>query len=689
MKAALIVCLSCLSSLAWVAGAEPTIAERNVRKADTRGVIPRLAAAPTVDGTIKSDEWQDALVYNGVLYEKTLNLFPRNVEWRFGWTDNGFHIASHTIRMQGETPKAQTKDGKISNLVRDDSFELLVYDAGRRSSLRLVVNPAGTWAVDRRVNGKSETGDAGVRAAASLTDKALAYEAFIPFTALGRAQPGRQWRLLPVRNFRIGTNISAPLPYAHRGNFGRQGRTPVFTLAEKLPVVQLQPLQQALYAGRPLARLQLVNPADQAQEVTVNLKIHRGNDIIGKAARKVPLPPGERLPVTVAVNCDPAIDPEVEDEYRYDLDVVGPGNVELLHTHFTWNPTEHRGWLGNKLPGRRQTELRVVTIDPRAPVPLPYQRFMKQYKDLPADHRLEIATRRTVVPGKGYVVDSVQHITPVDAKGRKDGVQTLYRLGYILEHSITWKRGVRHGPEKFFSHARNQRGRSFNYLQKVVPWVDGVIRGVRRVYHPNGELLAQTTYENGRAVGVSRRYNEHGRLVRTTPCKNGLPHGIAVDYYACRPRRVIPVRDGKVEGVVIDYNWPGRIIKKTRYKGKLDLGLIPFAAGKEPEGISRSFNEDGSRAEWRDADGNVVQTVEYRKGVPDGRCTLYFPRRIKRRVPYEKGLINGVVVDYWENGEVKQKRPFRQDVLHGIEERYDQSGKRIRTRKWQDGAPRR
>ena len=343
--------------------------------------------------------------------------------------------------------------------------------------------------------------------------------------------------------------------------------------------------------------------------------------------------------------------------------------------------------LGDKLPGYQRSEVRTVTVDPREPVPLPFQRFMKHYEDLPADHRLQIATRRNVVPGKGYVVDSVQHITPVDAQGRKDGVQTLYRLGYILEHSITWKHDVRHGPETFYSHARNRRGRSFSYLQKVVPWDNGVISGIRRVYHPTGELLAETRYEDGRPVGVSKRYDAQGRLVRTTPYKDGLPHGNAVDYYARRKRRVIPMRQGKVDGVVLDYNWHGRLVKKTRYEEGMDLGMIPVAPGDEPDGVTRTFDGDRDRAVWRDADGNVIQTVDYRKGVPDGDCTLYHPRRIKREVPYDEGLINGVVIDYWENGKVKHKRPFKHDVLDGVEERYNQGGQLIRKRHWKDGNP--
>lgn len=662
-------------------------AGRNARKADTRGVLPQLTPPPSVDGVVEHQEWADALVYNGVLYQMTLNLFPRNVEWRLGWTPEGLYIAAHTVRLKGETPRAETTDGTIDSLAKDDSLELRVYAADGRSSLRLVVNPEGTWAVQRRIAGKHVEGEGGVKAQASLTDTALDFEAHIPFAALGGDSGDRQWRILPVRNFRTGTNIHAPLPYAHRGGLGGHDRSPLFTLNDSLPFVQLDPLQQALYAGRPMVRTRLGNPTDAPADVAIAVRVLRGDDVLGTAERTLALPPNETLPVTLPVQCDPPIDPETEDEYRYVLDITGPGDVELLHTHFTWNPTENRAWLGDRLPGYQNSEERVVTIDPREPVPLPFQRFMKHYQDLPADHRLRIASRRRVVPGRGFVADSVQHITPVDPEGRKNGVQTFYRIGYILEHSITWRQDVRHGPEKFHSHARNERGRSFGYVQKVVPWVDGEINGVQSVYHPNGEPLAETRYVDGRPTGVSRRYDRDGRLTKMTPYENALPHGTAKEFYPRRPKRVIPMREGAIKGVILHYDWQGKLVDKLPYEAGMELDVPIYKPGDEADNpdLAREFDEKAQRATWTDAEGRVIQTVDYRDGVRDGNCTVYWPRRIKRTIPYEKGLITGTVVDYWENGNVQKERPFREDVPHGTEKHFAENGELLKTRHWIEG----
>lgn len=670
-------------------GATPTdTAERDARRADTRGVLPRLAAAPTVDATIDHAEWRDALIYHGVIHEKSRNIFPRTVVWYLGWTPAGLHLAGRSPLLDGETPKAATTDGAIDRLAQDDSFELRVYDADRQSQIRLVINADGTWATQRRVDRTHVDGDAGITARASTDEDAFACEVHIPFAALGHDGPGEAWRIILARNFRTGTNISAPLPYAHLGTLGRRGRVPVFHPSAELPYVQLQALHPGLYAGRPLIRLRLGNPAERPQTVTATVRIRRGDEVIGTVERSIALPPGENLPVALPVECQPAIDPDVEDEYRLDLDVVGPDGAELLHTHCTWNPTEQRAWLGDTLPGHQPPETRTLIIDPREPVPTAFQRFMDRYQDLPADHRLHIVSQRSVVPGKGYVTDSVQHITPMDADGRKHGAQTFYRNGYILEHSITWRHGVRHGPERFYSRGQNERGRPFGYLQKEIPWVEGSVQGLRRVFHPTGAVLAETRIVDGQATGVSKRFDAEGRLVRTTPYQDGLPHGTAVEYYPRRPRRVIPLRDGALEGVIIDYNWHGRIVDKTPYQDGVDLDMIPLEAGREGDGITRSVGDDGTLVTWRDAEGRVLQTAEYRDGRPDGRCIRYWPRRRQRTIPYRSGLIDGVVVDYWPNGERQRERPFVEDVLHGTERHFDRNGKLLRSQEWVDGVAR-
>jgi len=406
-----------------------------------------------------------------------------------------------------------------------------------------------------------------VTARASLTDASLDFEVDVPFAALGAGagKPGDRWRILPIRNLRTGTNVQAPMPYAHRGGFGAYERMPVFTLAEAAPYVQVQPMQQALYAGRPMVRLRLVNPSAETRRVTVSLRVLRGDRAVGKIARDVPLPPAESMPVTLVAPCDPPLDPNAEAEYRCVLDVTGPGGTELLHTHFTWNPTENREWLGEALPAPRRATERVLVIDPRQPVPFQFQRFMRYYKDLPEDHRLHITTVRVVVPGKGFVVDSVQHITPVGPSGQKDGVETFYRLGYMREHSITWREGVRHGPEKFYAYAR-----------KVIPWVNGEVCGVQQVFHPTGELLAETRYEKGQAVGTARRYDSEGRLIRTTRFEGGLMHGEMAEYYARRPRRVVLMRDGVIHGVVKEYDWAGHLVRKTPYRDGVPHGIEEF-----------------------------------------------------------------------------------------------------------------
>jgi antitoxin component YwqK of YwqJK toxin-antitoxin module len=560
--------------LAAAAGAWADAPDRDAWRADTRGVLPRLPAPPTIDGTVGADEWAKALACDGALYPISMNLFPRSVQWRMGWDARGLYVACRTRRLKGEDPKRDARDSDLKALRADDAFELIVYRPDNRASLHAAVNPDGLAAV--HVRGKGTTAH-GVVAKASLTDAHLDYEVHVPFAALAaEPRPNDRWRILPVRHLRTGTNVEAPMPYNRGGWIGGHDRSPVFALGEGRCTVQLRGPQASLYAGRPVARLHVGNPSDAPRNVTARLRIARAGRTLGAASRKLTLPPGELLPVALICQPDPPIDPNAEREYRYALDVAAADGTELFHTHFTWNPAENRGWLGDSLPGRKRAAQRVLTVDPRKAVPFQFRRFMRAYEDLPEGHVLQIAAVRNVVPGKGYVVDSVQHITPVNPSGRKDGLQTFYRLGYLLEHSITWRDGVKHGPEKFYASGRNRKGRGFRYVQKIVPWKNGRVQGVQRVFHATGAVLAEVRYADGIPTGTAKRYDSEGRLVRITPFEKGHKHGTMKAFYPRRPRRVVPMRGGVIHGQVKAYDWAGRLVRKVPYREGLRHGIEEF-----------------------------------------------------------------------------------------------------------------
>ncbi len=702
-----------LATAVLVAGA--ALADENPRdawRADTRGVLPRLDAAPTIDGTVGAEEWSGALATDGVIYPISVTLFPRRVEWSMGWTADGLHVACRTPRLKGEEPAANAQESDFDALRKDDSFELIVYRDDGKATLRAIVSPAGVSAV-RAGGDHSET--AAVKTAASLTDTHTDYEMYVPFAALGvdAAAAGDRWRILPVRHLRTGTNVEGPMPYNHRGGLGGRDRAPLFTLGNDRCAVRLQAMQSSLYAGTPVARLTVMNPSDEQRTITARVRITRDGEPIGAASREMTLPPAERLPVTLATRPDPPVNPEAEHEYRCDVDVIAEGGAELFHTHFIWNPATNREWLGDELPKRQRARERVITVDPSKDVPFQFRRFMRLFEDMPEGHKLEITAVRTVVPGKGYVVDSVQHITSIDPSGRKDGVQAFYRTGYLLEHVIHWRKDVKHGPEKFYASGLNREGRRHRYVQKVIPWVDGEVRGVQRVYHATGEVLAETRYEDGKAAGVSKRYDREGRLVRTTPFEDGYKHGTMEEYYPRRPKRTIPVRNGLIHGVVKEYDWEGRLVCKTPYREGLRHGVEEVRPDmsrplewekvhwREGEKVSRERWElttrpagDGGRQEaaspdepgTRDAEqprtGPSPETVD---GVDDGEKIEYWPRRLKRSAPYSRGKVDGEVRDCWENGQLKMSRPFDSDLMHGVEKHYDRDGELTQTRYWWKG----
>jgi len=580
---------------------------RDKWKADTRAAIPKLAKPPVCDGRIAPGEWDGAFQYDGVLYPLTMNLFPRSVRWYVGWDADFLYLASRTVRLEGETPRQDADSEDVSKLSEDDSLEVFVSSADRRAWLHLVVNPGGKTAFKiRPIGGKPIEGAPKPAAAASLSDEQLDYEVRIPVAALGMDRPNRagdRWGILPVRDFRTGTNVQAPMPYAFYGGLGDPAKIPVFLLSEGSPFVRFDSPRQGLYAGRVAADVKAVNPAADARQVTVALSVHGEKGERYAKRRDLAVAAGKTARFHLDAAADPPIDPAVETEYRYALTVTTADGSEIFHTHFTWAPTENRNWLGAKLPEPPRLRRRVLTLDPRGPIPFAFQRFLDVYKDLPEGHKVRVTALRGVEPGKGYVRDSILYATPVDAAGQKDGVETFYVDGYLMMHTITWRRGQRHGPEKFYGVAAGQ-GR---YLKTLIPWVQGVVQGTRKVFHPSGEAMVTVEYDGGRAVGVGRRQDEQGRLIRTTPFVDGVRDGVVIDYYPRTVRRVTPYVEGVVHGVVREYDQRGREVHRCPYRNAVRHGVEMIL---DPSGDESKTQ----RRYWFDGETVSQQRYEARGG---------------------------------------------------------------------------
>ena len=581
-----------------LAGATAAESDRSVWRADTRATVPRTLKPPTCDGRIRDPEWATAWRYDSVLNPVSMNLFPRPVQWYIAWDDDHIHIACRTALRQGESPKMSEDDGDVSldGLLRTDSVEIWLSAPETAATLRLGIDLAGRLHSQASGFGKEDPSALRPVGAASVHDGLLDVEISIPVAAFGRGRGNRvgdTWRILGTRSFQAGASLRTLLPNGTGERIQDTSLHPLFTLTRDTPFVRVGNPGEGLYDGRAVADLAITNPATTPTKATVALRIAKPADKGYVIERVMALPAGKTVALRLDEAVTPAIDPEVEAERRYTLTVGLPTGETLLHTHFIYDPTDSREWLGDALPQPGRAGERELLIDPsKGGIPFKFQRQCSSYTELPEGHRIRLTVRHMWEPSKLHYYDSVQRTVSIDPEGRKHGVERIYNsYGYSLEQTRSWQHGVQHGPETIMAVEEHK-----SFARSVTPWQAGVVHGSKRVYHVNGQIMSEVQYVEGQPVGTATSYDREGRITQTAEYKNGLRHGVMTDYWP-EPRqikRTVPYKKGLIDGVVRDYHPSGQLKCERPFRDDL------------LHGVERLY----------DLNGEVVQTRKWRDGDP-------------------------------------------------------------------------
>ncbi len=158
--------------------------------------------------------------------------------------------------------------------------------------------------------------------------------------------------------------------------------------------------------------------------------------------------------------------------------------------------------------------------------------------------------------------EMIAALIPLDEKGRPHGVAHYFGGDTRLERRVTWRHGVRHGPEVELARETGWRP----YDRKVTPYREGTIHGTVKIYYPDGKLQTEIPYVDGVQEGVSRTYARDGTVLRQVTFKGDERHGEMVERWPTTKelRRVIPYRDGEVHGLVRQYYDSGRIRREIQ-----------------------------------------------------------------------------------------------------------------------------
>ena len=192
-----------------------------------------------------------------------------------------------------------------------------------------------------------------------------------------------------------------------------------------------------------------------------------------------------------------------------------------------------------------------------------------------------------------YVVSYV----PVNPDGEEDGIQRCFSQRGKVVREVTWKDGVKNGPEKIYHSAWPK-----HYERARIPWKNGVIEGTKKTFFEGGKVKSETPYVDGKPHGVSKSYSKTGKVTRECTLKNGERHGKLIDYWprTGEKRREITYDNGKVKGMVREYHRNGQLRRAVPFKDEA------------MHGVEKRYNEDGSERDPRYwINGNMVTKTEF------------------------------------------------------------------------------
>ncbi|HUU22555.1 MAG TPA: glycoside hydrolase domain-containing protein, partial [Phycisphaerae bacterium] len=357
---AVVLVAAVLSAVGDGRAEEATPAQRNDWNADTRSVLPKLAAPPVIDGVINDQEWAGAAGFNAQVSQSDAHvLYPRAVAWYVAWDDENLYVASRTPLLKNERPKRKARSRIGQTIMMDDSVELWIDPKGRNAGPQVashfqgIVTSLGITYHSRlfpKIGARTSAHDPAWQVGARADAKHMDVEVRMPVKGFDQPRPNRPgdvWGMMLARNFMAHAWNQSPLAYAMPNfGFGVETYYPRMTLGDGKCFVRFRSPVRGLYTGKAFADAEIVNPTGRARKVRVRLNVRdAAKQARFDSAQTLTVPARGRVQLKVDRPADPPIDPPASAVYRYAFDVSADDGTELFHTHFTYNPTYDRSRL--------------------------------------------------------------------------------------------------------------------------------------------------------------------------------------------------------------------------------------------------------------------------------------------------------------------------------------------------------
>lgn len=199
---------------------------------------------------------------------------------------------------------------------------------------------------------------------------------------------------------------------------------------------------------------------------------------------------------------------------------------------------------------------------------------------------------------------------------------------------------------------RNYFSSDTQFLNKIMPLIKK--GGYQKIYYPDGKIMSEGSFTNGRAEGYWKYYNTHGQVSEKGNYKNGLKDSIWAEY------EITSIEENKYGlNRLIEFKDGVRTLWEINYHGDY------------PKKYSETYPQKGTD-KWIHKvyhnNGNLRVMITYDRAYVD----KYGRRR--------HGHLDGPNKSYHENGRLEEEGEYYKNVETGVWKEYDSNGKLIKTR---------
>ncbi len=294
-------------------------------------------------------------------------------------------------------------------------------------------------------------------------------------------------------------------------------------------------------------------------------------------------------------------------------------------------------------------------------------------------------------PAKGVYIASKE----LFAGDKKEGTAYMYYPGGKVLQTIRYNNGKKEGLSKEFDINGNvitllEYNKDYLVSREKINRLDskGLKQGDWKDFYPDGNLKSEKTYKDDLLNGYYKEYDSRGILVLTMLYENGA------------------VVKSKVEDepdieVVNKVDAEGKIIYSGPYRKGIPVG-IHREYGKDGK-ITNSFtyNDNGlllsegiideagnHNGKWKDlyANGKVQAEGQYTDNRRSGTWKFYSPEgKVEQTGSYNNGRPDGLWKWYYDNGAMLREEEYFQGVRDGSSTEYSLAGDIIAQGEYSDG----